>query len=923
MAWGAQAIVTQSLLLREAIVLMFGSEFAWGVVLFAWLFGVAVGAAVGGWAAERLWRPQIWLVTVLLTLSVAACVELWVFRGARAWLGVAPGELLPLPKTALAAMLLVSPVGALLGMAFPLACCVGRPLQPRALARADDPTTARVPQPGAQGKHQHAGPVTSETPRGLESAAQGDGRPIPSGGGGLQFGHVYALESAGSLIGGALFSFWAVEHLSPIQTALICGAITAAASAGLLAAWPFGFVGKCRSTGTKGAPSLAQQGVGDGGMSNSEYRITNKKREIVHSLHSLFAIRYSLFPRFPTPSFRRDGAPPRTLLAPCVLALVAVAAVLVALVAGDALDRRLVDRRWRDVAPGFELLAEAESKYQNLAVGRRGGQYTLYCDGQVSTDFPDPYTFAPSAHFWLCQHPSPRNVLVLGGGVEGLLIEILRHPVEHIDYVEPDPRQIELVKPYLAPPDRDALTDPRVTVHHLDARYYIKTQRDRFDLVIARLPEPTSAQRARFYTDEFYGELRRSMTGRSVLCMTAAAAPGELSAASREYLASIRATLRRHFQHIVIGWGHPAQVLAATAPGLLSTDPTELAARYTRRGVESELFHPAWFDGATDWLEAGKLARRAADLDQAVAPQISTDLRPSIYVQRLVLWEAATSAGRQSGDSRGGVIERLRSINLAELAAALAVVGAITLVICRLRRRAPDGWANGTVVLSIGSTGFATMALSIVWLFAFQNLYGYVYQRIGWIIAVFMGGLVIGCALGSRRSEHRRPNQNPERKRRAIRTPRSRLGLGSTDREISQFDSATYLWRRLVLVDVLLALLALSVPLVLPTLAALQTSPATFVLVEWCILVMVAVTGLLGGAAFPLAGRLQLGATGRAGAAAGSVVGADHAGACFGALLCGILLVPVYGTAAAAFLLAGMKLSSAVLLVVGHVTPRR
>jgi len=81
--WGGQAIVTQSLLLREAIVLMFGSEFAWGVVLFAWLFGVAVGAALGGWMAERLPRPEVGLVTVLLALSVAACVELWLFRGRR------------------------------------------------------------------------------------------------------------------------------------------------------------------------------------------------------------------------------------------------------------------------------------------------------------------------------------------------------------------------------------------------------------------------------------------------------------------------------------------------------------------------------------------------------------------------------------------------------------------------------------------------------------------------------------------------------------------------------------------------------------------------------------------------------------------------------------------------------------------------
>ena len=131
LAWGVQAIVTQSLLLREALVLMFGSEFAWGVVLFAWLFGVAAGAALGGWAAGRLSRPDIGLVVVLLLLSAAACFELWIFRGARAWLGVGQGELLPLPKSALAAMLFVSPTSALIGLAFPLACCIPRAPAPR------------------------------------------------------------------------------------------------------------------------------------------------------------------------------------------------------------------------------------------------------------------------------------------------------------------------------------------------------------------------------------------------------------------------------------------------------------------------------------------------------------------------------------------------------------------------------------------------------------------------------------------------------------------------------------------------------------------------------------------------------------------------------------------------------------------------
>jgi len=784
LVWGVQAIVTQSLLLREALVLMSGSEFAWGVVLFAWLFGVAVGALVGGRLARR-GRADLRLVTVLLMLSGAACVEIWIFRDARAWLGVAPGELLPLARMGFAAMVFVSPVGALVGMAFPLACCV---------------LDGGVPWISTD----------AQTPSGPESVAR-DAGPL---------GNIYALESAGSLIGGAAFSFWAVEHFAPIQSALVCGALTAAASAGLL--W-----------------ATARRAYGAVG-----------------------------------------------------LVTIAAAVLLVCVLAGDAVDRGLVLRRWKNIAPGYELRAETESKYQNLAVGFYGGQFTLYCDGHLSTDFPNKREVALVAHPWMCQHPSPRHVLVLGGGVEGWLAEILKHPVEHIDYVEPDARQIELIKPCLTEADPEslaALQDERVTVHHLDARYFIKTRRNRFDLVIARLPEPTSALRARLYTDEFYAELRRAMTGTSVFCMSAAAMPADLSAASAEYLASIRATVRRHFPHVLVSWDDPAYLFAATNTGVISTDPVELTARYQHRGVVSELFDPVWFQGATDRLDPDKLRARSEQLD-AAAVEISTDLRPAVYMQRLVLWEQMT------GGRSGRVVQWLRSVRSPSLVGLIVAMAALTLLGHRLRRRRrkePDAtdrnpWAPGAVVLSIATTGFVTMALSIVWLFAFQNLYGYVYSRIGWIIALFMAGLVLGCWVVGRRSR----------------------------RGAEVGDLASYLWRRLMIVDVFLALLAAALPFILPALGAVQNTRLAFVVVEASVSVMVMLTGVLGGAAFALAGGLQLSMSGSAAGAAGVVNGADHAGACLGALLTGIVLVPVFGTATAAFLLGGIKLGSAVLLMV-------
>lgn len=206
--------------------------------------------------------------------------------------------------------------------------------------------------------------------------------------------------------------------------------------------------------------------------------------------------------------------------------------------------------------------------------------------------------------------------------------------------------------------------------------------------------------------------------------------------------------------------------------------------------------------------------------------------------------------------------------------------------------------ADAAVVLSIASTGFVTMALSIVWLFAFQNLYGYVYQRIGWIVALFMGGLVIGCGAANRYVAA--PND--------ARAPASPY-------------YARRLWSWLIGVDAAIAALALMIPWLLRTLGGLPAGPWVFALVEVSVSTMVAATGVLGGAAFAVAARLRDAGSDQAGAVAGTIVGADHAGACLGALFCGILLVPVFGTPATAYLLAAVKLSSAALLLAGWKIP--
>lgn len=770
-AWGAQAVILQAVLVREALVLMSGNELAWGIVLGAWLAGVALGGATGGSLAGRVRRPARLLALAAMCLALAGCIDLWLFRGALGWLRMTAGELVSAEWMLALSAVLVTPISGLVGLAFPLVC--------RVAAAVTTPSSPQPPPSSVSGHPSDAGTLS----------------------------RMYALESAGNLAGGAVFSFWAVEALWPVQIVLLTGAVSVMMAATVLR-------------------SRAATGV-----------------------------------------------------LPFGLGTLAGAMVALASLAGGELHTALTARRWATVAPGYELKADAETRYQNLTLGERGGQFALYSDGQLAITFPDPYTLAPLAHLWMCEHPNPREVLLLGGGAQGLLAEILLHPVLRVDYVETDPQQTEMIAPFLPPADRKALDDRRVNLVHTDARFFVKRQNDRYDLVIARLPEPTSALRARFYTEEFYAELARAMNQDGVFCVSVDAPPGSLPQGWASYLASIRAALRMHFVEVVVGWGDPAMILAARRRELLTTESVELARRYAGRGIQSTAFDPLMFE-AFDWLDAEKLGQRSRELDAATKIEISTDLRPAVYLQRLVLWERMAGTGP-------GMIERLRSVQWKETAIGLAAVGALALLIWPVRDRSRRGWAQGAVVLSIATTGFATMALSIVLLFAFQSFYGYVYQRIGWIVALFMGGLVIGSLAG---------------RRWFLQSIAGESGRGR-------------IWTALAAVDGMQALLALAVPLILPRLAALQISPLAMLGVEVCVSAMVALTGVFGGLAFALAGGAQDSFSLEIGKAAGRLIWADHAGACIGALLTGILLVPSLGIPIAAYILVGMKLASAMIVL--------
>ena len=79
-------------------------------------------------------------------------------------------------------------------------------------------------------------------------------------------------------------------------------------------------------------------------------------------------------------------------------------------------------------------------------------------------------------------------------------------------------------------------------------------------------------------------------------------------------------------------------------------------------------------------------------------------------------------------------------------------------------------------------------------------------------------------------------------------------------------------------------------------------------------MLLVGITGLLTGIEFPVASALYIHHGARIGKTAGMLDSADHIGACFGALVVGIIFIPLLGITVSCYFISTLNLSSVLFL---------
>ena len=182
--------------------------------------------------------------------------------------------------------------------------------------------------------------------------------------------------------------------------------------------------------------------------------------------------------------------------------------MLSAVLYGNSHQRRLT---FGEVVATTDLVFSEEGVNESIAVVRTDANVSLRVNGKVDASTGDARTQLLLGHLGAVFHTKPRRVLIVGFGSGMTASAVARYPdVEEIDCVEIEPAVIHAA-PYLGSLNRGVLSDMRVHVIFDDARNFLLTSRQKYDLIISEPSNPWIAGMATLFTDEFYAAARQRL----------------------------------------------------------------------------------------------------------------------------------------------------------------------------------------------------------------------------------------------------------------------------------------------------------------------------------------------------------------------------------------------------------------------------
>ena len=567
--------------------------------------------------------------------------------------------------------------------------------------------------------------------------------------------------------------------------------------------------------------------------------------------------------------------------------------------------------KWSRLLPADALTGSFQTAQAEYFYGIYHDQWIAVRQGSVTEALPDESTTGRLAAAVLAQNPDARRTLVIGSGL-GLCYQFLKLPqTETVSWAHCDSQYVQQVDRFIPPGFKVA--DERLHKLTGDIRSLLDNKKQYYDIVILNLPEATSSVLNRYYTLEFYQQVKESLGPDGVLAVRIAGGENIMGTELVNLGASTKLTLERVFSRLVLTPGEDTWFIASDSEKLTG-EPGVLRERFAAIAGASDVFPPEALLSVYLPDRAAVALENYSSADLPESKLVNRDSRPLTHLYSLLLAakQSEAPAARfvkhlvlagplafiipilvlvvlrviyisrfSSGEPR--LSEARPSEGLAEgrgshrLSAVLSVVASESAVASAKEEAKTEASAKAEVssfdsTLLVFLAGWVAIGVVIVMMYLYQTRFGSLYLHIGVISSVFMVGLTAGATLTSWLVARRPGRRSPV--------------TGN-------------IFAVILVHSIILAAIALWP-------GEQWTQPVFVIAFVLC--------GLCAGCYFPLAARqlsdsafeTGLRRDGVASATQAGLTGskletADHLGASAGGLLTGLALVPVLGTKAAMF----------------------
>jgi len=165
-----------------------------------------------------------------------------------------------------------------------------------------------------------------------------------------------------------------------------------------------------------------------------------------------------------------------------------------------------------------ETIFQGKTRFQEITIldtylyGR-----VLLLDGIAQLSEKDEFMYHEMlVHVPMFSHPYPEKVLIIGGGDGGASREVLKHPVKEVTLVDIDEGVVEVCQQYL--PQLGKWDDPRLTVLIDDARRYLFSTSEVFDVIIMDSTDPLPRGVAQpLFTPEFFTQAFHHLSPQGII----------------------------------------------------------------------------------------------------------------------------------------------------------------------------------------------------------------------------------------------------------------------------------------------------------------------------------------------------------------------------------------------------------------------